>query len=221
VSEDLGNRLLADVYPRPVGRATTILAQARTLELDAGAVYFPASFPNAALLVVDNGFVVVRAMLPGTSRPALTSEAGTGGILLPPTSEEVLCALAASRLTAISPEQLEQLLTIPAVAHNIVRKLTTTLRQKQQAIANFALTVHIERLRRKLLQLGSTYGHVARDGIRIDFPITHALLAEMIGSSRETVTRAFEELRRDGFVARNGSTYRLLVPVETVVADQP
>jgi DNA-binding IclR family transcriptional regulator len=38
------------------------------------------------------------------------------------------------------------------------------------------------------------------------------LLAEMIGSSRETVTRAVNELQRTGFLARNGSTYRLRVP---------
>jgi CRP-like cAMP-binding protein len=212
--------LLTDVSPRPAGRAVTILAGARTFELDAGAAYFAASLPSAALLVVEDGFVVVRAALPGTSRPAITGDAGAGGVLLPPTSEESLCALATSRLTAISAEQLAELLTIPAVAESIVRNLTTTLRQKQEAIANLASTVHIERLRRKLLQLGRVYGHVARDGIRIDFPVTHALLAEMIGSSRETVTRALEELRRFGFVSRSGSTYRLLVPAETVFADQ-
>ncbi len=59
---------------------------------------------------------------------------------------------------------------------------------------------------------------MVRDGIRIDFPISHALLAEMIGSSRETVTRALDELQRTGFVARVGSTYRLLVPPQAVLA---
>jgi CRP-like cAMP-binding protein len=71
---------------------------------------------------------------------------------------------------------------------------------------------------RKLLQLAASYGHVVRNGIRIDFPVSHALLAEMIGSSRETVTRAVDHLQRDGFVDRQGSTYRLLVAPESVFA---
>jgi Crp-like helix-turn-helix domain len=33
------------------------------------------------------------------------------------------------------------------------------------------------------------YGRVALDGMRIDFPLSHTLLADMVGSSRETVTR--------------------------------
>jgi len=69
---------------------------------------------------------------------------------------------------------------------------------------------------RKLLQLAANYGHVVRDGVRIDFPVSHALLAEMIGSSRETVTRAVDQLQRDGFVDRRGSTYRLLVSPESI-----
>jgi CRP-like cAMP-binding protein len=152
------------------------------------------------------------------SRSVITCEAGAGRILVPPSSEEALFALEGSRLTVISAETLDQLLSVPAVAQSVVRQLTSTLGQKQEAIANFASTRHLERVRRKLLQLGRSYGHVVRDGVRIDFPVSHALLAEMIGSSRETVTRALEELRSCGFVARSGSTYRLLVPAEVVFA---
>ena len=76
-------------------------------------------------------------------------------------------------------------------------------------------------MRRRLLQLGRSHGHVVRDGIRIDFPVSHALLAEMIGSSRETVTRAVDELQRAGFVARSGSTYRLLGSSESVFEPAP
>jgi CRP-like cAMP-binding protein len=39
----------------------------------------------------------------------------------------------------------------------------------------------------------------------------------MVGSSRETVTRALDELHRDGFVVRTGSTYRLLVSATVVL----
>ena len=138
-------------------------------------------------------------------------------LLLAPLPEEVLVALGSSRLTVIDGDARAQLLTIPAVAARVVEQLVVALERKQEATGNFAPTHHIERVRRKLLQLGRSYGHVVRDGIRIDFPVSHALLAEMIGSSRETVTRAVDELQRAGFVARRGSIYRLLVPPENVV----
>jgi CRP-like cAMP-binding protein len=125
-------------------------------------------------------------------------------------------ALGRSRLVVIDRDACRRLLRIPAVAERTVEQLVSALEQKQEATANFAPTHHVERVRRKLLQLGRSHGHVVRDGIRIDFPVSHALLAEMIGSSRETVTRAVDELQRAGFVARRGSTYRLLVSPESV-----
>jgi CRP-like cAMP-binding protein len=216
VRKELQSCLLAGLDPASADRAAEVLARATIVEIESGKPYFPTLFSTAVLLVVEEGFVVVRATLPGMSRSVITCEAGAGRILVPPTSEEALFALESSRLTAISAEALDQLLTIPAVAQSVVRQMTSTLGQKQEAIANFAATRHLERVRRKLLQLGRSYGHVVRDGIRIDFPVSHALLAEMIGSSRETVTRALDELRSLGFVARSGSTYRLLVPAEAV-----
>ena len=136
-----------------------------------------------------------------------------------PAREEVLAGLGSSRLTVIDPDARVELLRIPALAERLVAQLALALGQKQEATANFALTRHVDRVRRKLLQLAGTYGHVVRDGIRIDFPVSHALLAEMIGSSRETVTRAVDRLQRDGIVDRRGSTYRLLVSPESVVAE--
>jgi CRP/FNR family transcriptional regulator, cyclic AMP receptor protein len=89
--------------------------------------------------------------------------------------------------------------------------VATTLRREQEAIGNFGNARHVERVRRKLFQLARSYGRVGSDGIRIEFPVSHTVLAEMIGSSRETVTRALDELQRAGFVARRGHTYRLLI----------
>jgi CRP/FNR family transcriptional regulator len=131
--------------------------------------------------------------------------------LLPPTQAEVLFGLVDSRLIAIPQRALDELLLLPTVARTLFDQVATTLRQEQEAIGNFANARHVERVRRKLFQLARSYGRVGRDGIRIDFPVSHTVLAEMIGSSRETVTRALDELQRAGFVARRGHTYRLLI----------
>jgi CRP-like cAMP-binding protein len=195
-----------------------VLAGSPSLDLDRRAPRYPPAFGDAALLVVEEGFVVVRATFPADVRSVVTVEAGPGAVLLPPSADEVLVALGPSRVTVLSPDARDQLLASPALARRIADQLAVGLAQRQEALANFAPTRHIERVRRKLLQLARRYGHVVRDGIRIDVPLSHALLAEMIGSSRETVTRALDELQRDRFVVCAGSTYRLLVSADSLGA---
>jgi Crp-like helix-turn-helix domain len=211
-----GRPRLADNLPTAeADRVAAILAAGEAIELERAGRLFRSSLSSAAaLIVVESGFVVLRATFSEPTRSIVTCEAGPGRLVLPPAGGEVLCALGAARLTVISSAERDRLLALPLVAQRMVDQMAFTLGEKHEALAIFAQTRHVERVRRKLLQLARGYGHVARDGVRIDFPITHALLAEMIGSSRETVSRALEQLQRDGVVMRNGSTYRLLGPVD-------
>jgi Crp-like helix-turn-helix protein len=183
----------------------------------AGEPHFEASFRDAVLLAVDQGFVVMRSTPTGLGRSIVTCDVGAGEILLPPAPEEALFGLVESRLIGITADVRDRLLQAPGAADTLFEQLAQTLARKHEALGNFAHTRHIERVRRKLLQLAQSYGHVAADGIRIDFPVSHTLLADMIGSSRETVTRSLDELQRAGFVVRCGHTYRLLVAPERVL----
>lgn len=209
-------QLLDDLPPDSAEQVAQVLAASKKIDLEPGVPHFGNSFPRAALLVVEDGFVVLRASYPRVSRSIITCEAGAGRLLLPPAPDEVLVGLVRSRLKVIPVDVHDHLLTLPGVARRVVEQMTFALRQKREAIGNFAQTRHVERVRRKLLQLARSYGHVVRDGVRIDFPVSHALLAEMVGSSRETVTRALDHLQRGGFVVRRGSVYQLLVSPESV-----
>jgi hypothetical protein len=213
---ELGS-LLGDLPPVSVDQVAEVLSASTTIELEPGVAHIADSFRFAALLVVEDGFAVLRASYPPLSRSIITCEVGAGRILVPPAPDEVLIGLVPSRVIAVPWEAHNQLLSVPGVGERVIEQLRLTLAEKHEAIGNFAQTRHLERVRRKLLQLARSYGHVVRDGVRIDFPISHALLAEMIGSSRETVTRAFAHLERGGFVARHGSVYQLLVPPESVL----
>jgi biotin operon repressor len=203
------SRLFELLAAPEAAQAADILARCSALDVKAGAPCFRASFANAALILVEDGFVVARTS--SSSRSVITCEAGPGRALLPPRDDEVLFALVDSRLRVISAEAQARLVALPGGAQAVVEQLAAALGQTREAIGNFASTRHIDRVRRKLLQLAADYGHVVRNGIRIDFPVSHMVLAEMIGSSRETVTRALDELQRAGFVARHGRSYRLLV----------
>jgi hypothetical protein len=192
-------------------RAAEILATSPTFEVDSGERYFCNSFSGVELLAVERGFVVLRNKLEGVARSIVTCEAGPGQIMLPPTPDDVLLGLVSSRLIGVTADARDRLLEIPEFSKALFELSVAAVSRKQEALASFAHKRHIERVRHKLLQLAESYGRVSRDGIRIDFPVSHTLLADMIGSSRETVTRSVDELQRTGFVARRGHTYSLLI----------
>ena len=209
------SRLLHGIAPPDCDRAAEILEDCSIVEVGAGESYFPTTFARAALLVVEDGLVVLRTG--GPSRTIIVGEAGSGRVLLPPTGDDVLSGLTDSRLTAVTHDARNRLVGVRGAAEALLEQLAQTLLNSQEAMGNFANPRHVERVRLKLLQLARTYGRVARDGIRIDFPVSHTLLAEMTGSTRETVTRSLDELERSGFAERRGHTYRVLVPPELVL----
>lgn len=55
-----------------------------------------------------------------------------------------------------------------------------------------------DRVRLQLWQLAEQWGRVTSEGIVIDVPVTHRLLAELTGSRRPTITSAIGRLRSEG-----------------------
>lgn len=191
-------------------RASRVLEKCAAQRWPAGSRRRIDDLEQAEALVVEGGFLVVRASLP-SARRVVVAEAGAGAILLAPADREHVQALTDSRATALSPAPLEDLLTIPGVASVLFRAVVTALRLRQDAASYVANVHHVDRVRLKLLQLAKQFGRVGPDGIRIEFPLTHDLLAEMVGSARETVTRCLDALQRSGFVVRDGHSYTLLI----------
>jgi len=56
------------------------------------------------------------------------------------------------------------------------------------------------RLALTLLDVASAFGVEARDGVELDLPITHENLAEMVGASRERISRAMSSFMADGTI---------------------
>ena len=175
------------------------------------------TLPAAALLAVEDGFVAVRRTVSPTRRPVIVDEAATGGMLLPPTPDEELVGLVPSCVRVISSAVLDRLLSESEGAHVVWDALTSALRRREELIASLSNARHVERVREKFLRLARDYGKVDAKGVRIDLPLTHELLAEMVGSARETVTRAVDELEREGFVRREAGSYRIAVDAQLLV----
>ena len=104
------------------------------------------------------------------------------------TSVEVLCVPVNQFQLALQEE--------PELCIFIVEELSKRLLQAQEMIE---ILVHPNpgfRVVRFLLFLGSNFGVSTTDGIEIELKLTHQMLAQIINSSRVTVTRILGHLRQ-------------------------
>jgi len=88
----------------------------------------------------------------------------------------------------------------PQLALNLMRALASRLRDAEDQVESLAFRPVPARLAGKLLELMDRYGRVTPSGIRIDERFTHLQLAEMIGTSRETLTKVLNELRDEHLI---------------------
>jgi CRP-like cAMP-binding protein len=199
--------------------AAVICSRCSSLSLPAGTTRAGGGpLAGASLMVVEEGLVLLSSARAAASREVVCGLGSAGNVLLPPTADERLEALADSRLTLVPADVRLELLRLPGAADLLLQSLADALRDRQESLAAFARVRHADRVREKLLQLARAHGKVVRDGVRLDLPLTHELLGEMVGSARETVTWALAELSKEGFVRREGRSYRLIVPPDALAS---
>ena len=186
--------------------------------LPAGARRSTAELPAARLFVVEDGVVLTRSYAAEGVRSMIVSRSGAGAILPSPGGDEYFQSLTDAWLTAVPHAVWRRLIVVPAVAELVVSGLEETLAHQRRAARSLAGIRNTDRVRSQLLELAAEHGRVCTDGVRIDLPLTHDLIADMVGCARETVTRAFEELQRDGLVERRNGAYHLLVTPESLYA---
>jgi len=202
------------VGPDDAARLAPVVARCPRLRLAAGSRLTGAELASQAFLVVEAGVAAIAATRDGGRREMTVAIAGAGDILVPPSEGEELAALSELTLTAVTPLAYRVLLACPAGAAALVERLTEAVLDRQESIAQFAAVEHVERVRDKLLQLARAHGRVTSEGVHLDLPLTHRLIAQTTGSARETVTWAVAELSREGFLVREGRRYTLTVPPE-------
>jgi CRP/FNR family cyclic AMP-dependent transcriptional regulator len=104
-------------------------------------------------------------------------------------------------LITCSATDLSRLVELaPTFGIRVLRVLLENARGVGDDLARLAFCAVPQRLAAKLLELMDRYGRVTPSGIRIDVRFTHLQLSHMIGTSRETLTKALGELRASGAV---------------------
>lgn len=130
---------------------------------------------------------------------------------------ETVIALAPSHLLLLPRERTRSLMfATPEAAEKVALRLTERLRTEAAQRLLLALPNPMQRLCAQLLYLTRDAAAHAPDGTGagadlpgIPFAPTHQEIAIMINSSRETVTRAFQQLQNQQILQRDGT--RLVV----------
>lgn len=92
----------------------------------------------------------------------------------------------------------------PRTALNLLGEMADRLRRADESIAQLALCDVNERLVHRLISLAREEGTEAPEGLMVRRRPTQQELANMIGSCRETISRAFNQLARDGMIIPRG-----------------
>ena len=92
----------------------------------------------------------------------------------------------------------------PRTAVNLLGEMARRLRRADETIAQLALCDVNERLIHRLVGLAREEGASGPDGLVVRRRPTQQELANMIGSCRETISRAFNQLARDGLIIPRG-----------------
>ena len=88
----------------------------------------------------------------------------------------------------------------PEVALKIIRVLGQRLRQSMELVRDLSFKQVPHRLAGLLLKLGEEYGSETGEGILIDLPLSRQELADIVGTSRETITRELKKMEREGMI---------------------
>ena len=124
-------------------------------------------------------------------------------------------AVEPTTLLSLSREDLlRHLANHPRTSLNLLGEMAKRLRRADESIAQLALCDVNERLIHRLVSLAREEGMATQEGVLIRRRPTQQELANMIGSCRETISRAFNQLARDGLITPRG---RALVVTDALI----
>lgn len=174
--------------------------------VEQGQIFFTPGDRSEALFMLKKGRVRIYRVAPdGWEFTLAVVEAGRMFGEMALTAQRMRQAYAQatepSDICILKNADLERLVRgNPEVGIKMIRVLSERLRLCETRLEDVTLKDVPARLASLILQLAASEGIMAPEGPRIPTHYTHRQIATMIGSSRETVTRAFTRLQRAGAV---------------------
>ena len=98
----------------------------------------------------------------------------------------------------------------PQIATALLAELASRLRKTDRQIEGLALLDVTSRISETLLQLATDQGRESTDGVVIENRPTHQEMANMSGTTRETISRVLKRLEAEGYIACRGRKITIL-----------
>ncbi len=104
-------------------------------------------------------------------------------------------------ICTITPDELRRLIErFPVIGVNIIRHLSRRLQSAERELEAMAYQRVDQRLARRLIDLASRFGAQTERGTLIRANLTQQELAEMVGTTRETLAHTLGDFRRRGLL---------------------
>lgn len=199
--------IFSDLDP---GELQALAARVRPVQAAAGAIVVSHADPGDSLFVIASG--KVKVVLYGESgREIILSVLGPGDFFgemslldSQPRSANVVATEDARLLSLDRSSFRDHLLGHPATALAILAEMSRRLRRADEVIGNLALLDVYARVARALRDLAQSQGERVEDGLLIRSRPTQQEMAGLIGTSRETVSRALGDFARQGLLEVSG-----------------
>jgi CRP-like cAMP-binding protein len=119
--------------------------------------------------------------------------------------EEMVEAMEPCSTVEVTQEALDDVLKNHVeVAYLFVRTLITRRRDLETKVEQLIFKDVGSKLAELLLRLGAEHGVENKKGLILSLKITHQEMANLIGSTRETVSLTLSQFKRKGFIATEG-----------------
>ncbi|MBI2914570.1 MAG: Crp/Fnr family transcriptional regulator [Firmicutes bacterium] len=200
----------------PEGLLVLLNGMAVSVSIPAGTEVFREGDENDQVYVVQKGLVkVIKVSETGKEQILQVARPGDvfplGYVFHPGPLAVSARAVEPSLAVRFGQAELLRLLQAdPDFCLRFVRLLSRRLREAQVQLRDMALRGVHGRLAALLLKLAQQTGEPGPEGVSVEMTLTHQDLANLIGSSRETVTRVLAEFRKEGAVDLAGSRLVLL-----------
>jgi len=164
------------------------------------------SQPSAGLYLVIEGKVKVSRSFDGGEEVVVdiyrTDEFfGESAFLSPGPTLDEAWAFENSKLMSWTIAEIEAITARqPRLAIALLQVLAQRNVDLTHRIESFAIDNIARRLARTLIRLSERMGHPESDGSVDMIPLTHEVLSQYVGTSREVVTLHMNRFRRDGYV---------------------